>query len=131
MLTASLSAAEANQRCVCSAGGTQHGFRGLLLANDLELLLRLLLNDLVPDHRANRSLENEDIVVWHSFGPTHIPRTEDWPIMPVDYSGFWFKPHGFLDQNPAMDLPDWSSYERSTGSTEPNKNGNDGNCCAP
>jgi primary-amine oxidase len=80
--------------------------------------------------KANRSLENEDIVVWHSFGPTHIPRTEDWPIMPVDYSGFWFKPHGFLDQNPAMDLPDWSSYERSAGSTEPDKNGNDGGCCA-
>lgn len=54
---------------------------------------------------ADRSLDGEDIVLWHSFGPTHIPRTEDWPIMPVDYSGFWFKPHGFLDQNPAMDLP--------------------------
>ena len=54
----------------------------------------------------DRSLDGEDIVLWHSFGPTHIPRTEDWPIMPVDYSGFWFKPHGFLDQNPAMDLPE-------------------------
>lgn len=53
----------------------------------------------------NRSLDGEDIVLWHVFGPTHFPRTEDWPIMPVDYSGFWFKPHGFLDQNPSMDLP--------------------------
>lgn len=52
------------------------------------------------------SLDGEDLVLWHTFGPTHIPRTEDWPIMPVDYSGFWFKPHGFLDQNPAMDLPE-------------------------
>jgi primary-amine oxidase len=25
--------------------------------------------------------------------------------MPVDYAGFWFKPNGFLDQNPAMDVP--------------------------
>ncbi|MBL3700991.1 primary-amine oxidase [Leucobacter luti] len=56
--------------------------------------------------RADRSLDGEDIVLWHVFGPTHIPRTEDWPIMPVDYSGFWFKPHGFLDQNPAMNLPE-------------------------
>lgn len=51
------------------------------------------------------SVLNEDIVLWHQFGPTHIPRTEDWPIMPVDYSGFMFKPYGFFDKNPAMDLP--------------------------
>nr|WP_026378926.1 primary-amine oxidase [Agromyces italicus] len=55
---------------------------------------------------ADRSIDGEDLVLWHVFGPTHIPRTEDWPIMPVDYSGFWFKPHGFLDRNPAMDLPE-------------------------
>ncbi|KAB1644757.1 primary-amine oxidase [Gulosibacter chungangensis] len=54
----------------------------------------------------DRSLDGEDIVLWHQFGPTHIVRTEDWPVMPVDYSGFWFKPHGFLDQNPAMNLPE-------------------------
>jgi primary-amine oxidase len=52
------------------------------------------------------SIENEDIVLWHQFGPTHIPRPEDWPVMPVDYSGFLFKPHGFFDVNPALDLPD-------------------------
>ncbi len=55
---------------------------------------------------ADRSLEDTDIVLWHVFGPTHIPRPEDWPIMPVDYSGFLFKPYGFLDRNPALDLPD-------------------------
>ncbi|AYY12529.1 primary-amine oxidase [Actinobacteria bacterium YIM 96077] len=54
----------------------------------------------------NRSLEGTDIVLWHVFGPTHIPRPEDWPVMPVDYSGFAFKPYGFLDQNPALDVPD-------------------------
>jgi primary-amine oxidase len=52
------------------------------------------------------SIVNEDIVLWHQFGPTHIPRTEDWPVMPVDYSGFLFKPYGFFDVNPALDLPD-------------------------
>ncbi len=45
-------------------------------------------------------------MLWHTFGLTHIPRTEDWPIMPVDYAGFWFKPYGFNDVNPAMDLPE-------------------------
>ncbi len=54
---------------------------------------------------ADREIENTDIVLWHTFGPTHIPRTEDWPIMPVDYSGFLFKPQGFLDRNPTLDLP--------------------------
>ena len=44
-------------------------------------------------------------MLWHTFGLTHIPRPEDWPIMPVDYAGFWFKPYGFLDVNPAMDVP--------------------------
>lgn len=28
--------------------------------------------------------------------------------MPVDYAGFWFKPYGFLDANPALDLPESS-----------------------
>lgn len=56
----------------------------------------------------NRTIDGEDIVLWHTFGLTHIPRPEDWPIMPVDYAGFWFKPYGFLDVNPAMDLPESS-----------------------
>ncbi|WP_102192443.1 primary-amine oxidase [Microbacterium aurantiacum] len=56
----------------------------------------------------DRSLDGEDIVLWHTFGLTHFPRPEDWPIMPVDHAGFWFKPYGFLDQNPAMDVPESS-----------------------
>lgn len=71
----------------------------------------------------DRSLDGEDVVLWHVFGPTHIPRTEDWPIMPVDYSGFWFKPHGFLDQNPAMDLPEDARASCSTGAPA------SGGCC--
>jgi primary-amine oxidase len=63
---------------------------------------------------ADRDLDGSDIVLWHVFGPTHIPRPEDYPIMPVDYSGFLFKPYGFLDRNPALDLPDWSSREGET-----------------
>lgn len=55
---------------------------------------------------ADRDLDGTDLVLWHVFGPTHVPRPEDWPIMPVDASGFLFKPYGFFDENPAMDLPD-------------------------
>lgn len=53
----------------------------------------------------NRNVENEDIVVWHTFGLTHYPRPEDWPIMPVDYTGFTLKPVGFFDRNPTLDVP--------------------------
>ena len=61
----------------------------------------------LPEYTADdRSIDGTDLVLWHTFGLTHIPRTEDWPIMPVDYAGFWFKPYGFNDVNPAMDLPE-------------------------
>jgi primary-amine oxidase len=53
----------------------------------------------------NRSIENEDIVVWHSFGVSHVCRPEDFPIMPVEYAGFMLKPNNFFAANPAMDLP--------------------------
>jgi primary-amine oxidase len=56
--------------------------------------------------RADRDLDGTDLVLWHVFGPTHVPRPEDWPVMPVDYSGFTLRPYGFLDRNPALDLPD-------------------------
>jgi primary-amine oxidase len=60
----------------------------------------------LPEYAAaDRDIDGQDIVLWHSFGLTHFPRTEDWPIMPVDYTGFTLKPTGFFDQNPALDLP--------------------------
>lgn len=74
---------------------------------------------------ADRNLENTDIVLWHVFGPTHIPRPEDWPIMPVDYSGFMFKPYGFLDRNPALDLPDGRAPQTSAAGAC----GNTGDAC--
>ncbi|MDQ6741190.1 MAG: tyramine oxidase, partial [Actinomycetota bacterium] len=54
---------------------------------------------------ADRDLDGQDVVLWHTFGLTHFPRPEDWPIMPVDYSGFKLKPEGFFDRNPSLDTP--------------------------
>ena len=54
---------------------------------------------------ADRSIENRDIVLWYSMGLTHIPRPEDWPVMPVHKTGFKLSPNGFFDRNPAMDVP--------------------------
>ncbi len=53
----------------------------------------------------DRNIENEDIVLWHTFGLTHFPRPEDWPVMPVDYAGFKLKPVSFFDRNPALNVP--------------------------
>ena len=54
---------------------------------------------------ADRDLDGQDIVVWHTFGPTHVVRTEDWPVMPVTRTGFMLKPTGFFDRNPTLDVP--------------------------
>ncbi|MBY5973769.1 primary-amine oxidase [Ferrimonas balearica] len=55
---------------------------------------------------ADRGVDGEDIVVWHTFGLTHFPRTEDWPVMPVDYAGFKLRPENFFDRNPTLDVPE-------------------------
>ena len=54
---------------------------------------------------ADRSIANEDVVFWYTFGHTHIPRPEDYPVMPTAYIGFLLKPNGFFDANPANDVP--------------------------
>jgi primary-amine oxidase len=54
---------------------------------------------------ADRPIEDTNVVLWYTFGVTHIPRVEDWPVMPVSPVGFVLRPDGFFDQNPAMDLP--------------------------
>ena len=53
----------------------------------------------------DRDIDGTDIVVWHTFGPTHMPRLEDWPVMPVARCGFTLKPTGFFDRNPTLDVP--------------------------
>jgi primary-amine oxidase len=55
---------------------------------------------------ADRNVDTTDIVLWHTFGLTHFPRIEDWPVMPVDTTGFVLKPHGFFGRNPTLDIPE-------------------------
>jgi primary-amine oxidase len=45
-----------------------------------------------------------DVVLWYTFGVTHVPRPEDWPVMPVEWSGFLLSPVGFFDRNPTLEL---------------------------
>lgn len=62
----------------------------------------------------DKSIDGEKISLWHTFALTHFPRTEDWPMMPVDTVGFKIRPEGFFDRSPVLDVP------------EPAKHG----CCA-
>lgn len=54
---------------------------------------------------ADRPVAETDLVFWYTFGHTHIPRPEDYPVMPTAYFGFLLKPSGFFAENPANDVP--------------------------
>jgi primary-amine oxidase len=54
---------------------------------------------------ADRPIESTDVVFWYTFGHTHLPRPEDYPVMPAASIGFLLKPSGFFTLNPANDLP--------------------------
>ena len=54
----------------------------------------------------NESLTPEsDIVLWVQFGINHIPRIEDFPVMPVEILKVHLKPVNFFTKNPALDVP--------------------------
>jgi primary-amine oxidase len=53
---------------------------------------------------ADRSIDGEDIVLWHAFGVAHVPRVEDFPVMPVQVTGFILEPDGYFDGNPLIDV---------------------------
>jgi primary-amine oxidase len=56
---------------------------------------------------ANRkdSLAGGDPVIWVQFGINHIPRVEDFPVMPVEMLRVMMRPANFFDRNPAIDVP--------------------------
>jgi len=61
--------------------------------------------DGLPQYSNNESIANTDVVTWYTLGITHIPRPEEWPIMPVTHLGFKLIPVGFFDRNPGLDVP--------------------------
>ncbi len=69
----------------------------------------------------DRPIEDTDVVLWYTFGHTHIPRPEDYPVMPTAYIGFTLKPVGFFAANPANDVPPSSKAKDKTTSN--------GSCC--
>ncbi|KAJ4296224.1 cytochrome c oxidase subunit 1 [Kalmusia sp. IMI 367209] len=73
----------------------------------------------------NENVENEDVVLWHSFGITHVTRPEDFPVMPAEKMVVSLKPTSFFELNPSNDVPrstqelnkskldDWAGCPRS------------------
>ncbi|KAJ7072837.1 copper amine oxidase [Mycena amicta] len=55
--------------------------------------------------KGEKDIENEDLLVYLTIGTTHIPRPEDWPVMPVEHLSINFKPVSFFAHNPSMDVP--------------------------
>ncbi|ROT42555.1 copper amine oxidase [Sodiomyces alkalinus F11] len=53
----------------------------------------------------SESVEDEDIVLWHTFGVTHIPAPEDFPVMPAEPITLLLRPRNFFLSNPVLDVP--------------------------
>jgi len=61
--------------------------------------------DGLPKFVADREpVQNTDLVFWYTVGFRHVPRSEDWPVMPTLYAGFSLRPQNFFDRNPALDV---------------------------
>ena len=57
-----------------------------------------------------------DIVVFVQFGINHVPRVEDFPVMPCEMLKVMFKPVNFFDKNPALDVPaSTQAFNQSVG----------------
>ncbi|KAJ5232125.1 hypothetical protein N7468_005081 [Penicillium chermesinum] len=50
-------------------------------------------------------ISDTDVVVWNTFGITHNPRVEDWPVMPVEIFQLMLRPADFFTANPSIDVP--------------------------
>ncbi|CAO1618809.1 unnamed protein product [Jaminaea pallidilutea] len=50
-------------------------------------------------------IRSRDIVSFLTIGTTHVPRPEDFPVMPTEVVKLVLKPVGFFCRNPALDVP--------------------------
>ena len=81
------------------------------------------------ESKTNQSVRDQDIVVWHTFGATHNPRIEDWPVMPNEKLMVGLKPVNFFSGNPGLDVaPSTQEKNKSVLYTgDASKEG--GSCC--
>lgn len=76
------------------------------------------------------SVRDSDIVVWHTFGSTHNPRIEDWPVMPSEKMVVGLKPVNFFSGNPGLDVRPSTQAENKSVLYSGGE-GNGERCCGP
>lgn len=54
--------------------------------------------------KKDRPIANADIVAWYTVGFHHVPRAEDWPMMPTHWGEFSIFPYNFFDFNPSISI---------------------------
>lgn len=70
-----------------------------------ELALASTGEDSLPEWvKANRPINNKDIVTWYTMGFHHVPRMEDWPVMSTMWKGIQLVPFNFFGHNPAATI---------------------------
>ena len=68
----------------------------------------------------------EDLVVFVQFGINHIPRIEDFPVMPCEKISVHLKPVNFFDRNPGLDVPpSEQTFNKSTSAECRHQQGGD------
>lgn len=69
------------------------------------------------------NVENTDIVFFHTFGITHFPSPEDFPLMPTEIFDVMLRPRHFFTENPVLDVK--PSYARTTTEVKSGSKGTD------
>ncbi|KAI0354494.1 copper amine oxidase, partial [Trametes cingulata] len=77
------------------------------------------------------NLLGEDVLVYVTMGATHIPRPEDWPVMPVEHLRLAFRPTNFFSLNPSMDVPGANDSKSVPAFSDSAHATTGGACCAP
>ncbi|RAK88253.1 copper amine oxidase [Aspergillus costaricaensis CBS 115574] len=76
-------------------------------------------------------VRDDDIVIWHTYGFTHNPRVEDFPVMPAEMAQVQLSPYNFCLFNPANDVPpSTQAFNKSVELTEKPASLNSSGCCS-
>jgi len=74
--------------------------------------------------QTNRSIVDTSLVLWYTLGVLHVPRLEEWPVMPVVRASFNLQPEGFFNNNPTLYL-----RKKTTGPNENKKDHHTSSSC--
>lgn len=70
---------------------------------------------------ATQDIANTDVVLWHTFGITHFPSPEDYPVMPAEPMTLLLRPRNFFVRNPCLDVP--PSFARTPAEVSAGRSG--------